>query len=177
MEHSIPCRPGWVRRYSPMEPLVLASLVVRVTKLGIPFRVVKVVDERESYTEPKTKHSVTFYSIEVEAGNLQLLKEADSGHIERTMNSQADAQTIYHKGERAAVDVSNSPKMMMQAQRYVRVPRQLAERVLRDIKSNIVDCGGCDHSVGICFCHYIRTVSLLEPILKAPQVKSARVLP
>lgn len=48
----------------------------------------------------------------------------------------------------------------------ITIPYELARNVLRDLKQNIEDIGGCDHSVGICCCDQIRTVEEFAEVIR-----------
>lgn len=47
----------------------------------------------------------------------------------------------------------------------VAVSRKLVAEAINIIRQTVSDCGGCDHSVGICMCHEIRAADNLANIL------------
>lgn len=50
---------------------------------------------------------------------------------------------------------------------------------IRDAQKNLneflKDTGGCDHSVGICYCDVIRNIERLDDILRANLLRSIRI--
>lgn len=57
---------------------------------------------------------------------------------------------------------------MMGEPRYIVLPTRQAKDAYDALAESLTDAGGCDHSVGICWCHVVDVLSTIERSLGMP---------
>lgn len=83
VEKTTPRVPGTFRRYAVSDPLLVASLAMRLRDAGIPFRIVRTEDERLDIENKKVM--VAFYEFEMSQKYEQTIP-----NVELTWNDTAD---------------------------------------------------------------------------------------